>query len=88
MVVAAASFDTLVHGLQNQLNITIIMVTHDLDTLSICNRIAVLVDKKLTMGTLLELREDPHPWIQQYFHGARAERLLQTKHSYTTQDGS
>jgi phospholipid/cholesterol/gamma-HCH transport system ATP-binding protein len=49
------------------------MVTHDLDTLiAICDRIAVLVDKKVRVGTLEEHLHDPHPWIQSYFHGPRA----------------
>ncbi|MGZ5989562.1 MAG: ABC transporter ATP-binding protein, partial [Rhizomicrobium sp.] len=30
-----------------------------------------LVDKKVKVGTIDELRRDPHPWIQQYFSGPR-----------------
>ena len=48
------------------------MVTHDLDTLyAICDRVAVLVDKRVVVGTIAELLEDDHPWIQEYFHGPR-----------------
>ena len=48
------------------------MVTHDLDSLtSICDRIAVLVEKKIRVGTLDEHLRDDHPWIRTYFHGPR-----------------
>jgi phospholipid/cholesterol/gamma-HCH transport system ATP-binding protein len=48
------------------------MVTHDLDTLfSICDRVAVLVDHKVRVGTLEQMLQDDHPWIQTYFHGPR-----------------
>ena len=51
---------------------TVFMVTHDLDSqTSICDRIAVLVDKKIRVGTLEQLLRDPHPWIHDYFHGPR-----------------
>jgi phospholipid/cholesterol/gamma-HCH transport system ATP-binding protein len=48
------------------------MVTHDLDSLAtICDRIAVLVDKRIKVGTMAEHLEDDHPWIREYFHGPR-----------------
>ncbi len=71
--IAAAEFDTLISYLQHHLNLTVIMITHDLDTLfRICDRVAVLVDHSLIVGTLDELLVHPHPWIQQYFHGPRS----------------
>ena len=70
--IGAAAFDTLIHNLQRSLGLTVFMVTHDLDSLtSICDRIAVLVDKKIKVGTLEEHLRDPHPWIHDYFHGPR-----------------
>lgn len=69
---AAESFDKLIASLQDHLGLTVVMVTHDLDTiLAICDRVAVLIDKKIIIGTLDEIRSNPHPWIQAYFHGAR-----------------
>jgi phospholipid/cholesterol/gamma-HCH transport system ATP-binding protein len=48
------------------------MVTHDIDTLkATTDRIAVLIDKKIRIGTFETLVHDPHPWIQQYFSGVR-----------------
>ncbi len=70
--VGASSFDSLIRDLQQSLGLTVFMVTHDLDSLAtICDRIAVLVDKRLRIGTMEELLDDPHPWIQAYFGGPR-----------------
>jgi phospholipid/cholesterol/gamma-HCH transport system ATP-binding protein len=56
------------------------MVTHDLDTLfAICDRVAVLVDKKLRIGTLDQLLQDDHPWIHAYFHGPRGRAAQQAQ---------
>lgn len=71
--IGAAAFDSLVRNLQQSLNLTVVMVTHDLDSLyAVCDRIAVLIDKRVMVGTLDDLLRDPHPWIQEYFHGPRA----------------
>jgi phospholipid/cholesterol/gamma-HCH transport system ATP-binding protein len=49
------------------------MVTHDLDTLfRTCNRVGVIVDRRMITDTLDGVLADPHPWIQEYFHGPRA----------------
>jgi len=70
--IGAAAFDQLIRNLQRSLGLTVFMVTHDLDSLtSICDRIAVLVDKKIRVGTLEEHLRDSHPWIHDYFHGPR-----------------
>jgi phospholipid/cholesterol/gamma-HCH transport system ATP-binding protein len=70
--ISANMFDELVKDLQQSLNLTVFMVTHDLDTLrATTDRIAVLVDKKIVVGTIDELRKNPHPWIQEYFSGPR-----------------
>ena len=70
--ISANMFDELVKDLQKSLKLTVFMVTHDLDTLrATTDRIAVLVDRKIKVGTIDELRRDPHPWIQQYFSGPR-----------------
>jgi len=51
---------------------TIVMVTHDLDSLyAICDRVSVLVDKRVKVGTIAELMREPDPWIQDYFGGPR-----------------
>lgn len=71
--ISAASFDELVAYLHRGLKLTIVMITHDLDTLlATCNRVAVLVDRKIVVDTLDGIMSNPHPWIQEYFHGPRA----------------
>jgi len=75
--IGAAEFDSLIRDLQQSLGLTVFMVTHDLDSLrAICDRIAVLIDKKVKIGTMADLLEDPHPWIQSYFHGPRGRAAL------------
>jgi phospholipid/cholesterol/gamma-HCH transport system ATP-binding protein len=70
--ISANMFDVLVKDLQKSLNLTVFMVTHDLDTLrATTDRIAVLVDHKIIVGTMEELRQNPHPWIKEYFSGPR-----------------
>ncbi len=71
--ISAAAFDKMILSLKETLDLTVVMVTHDLDSLhTICDRIAVLVDKHVIVGTLKEVMGNPHPWIQHYFHGARS----------------
>jgi len=70
--IAAADFDQLIRDLKASLGLTVFLVTHDLDTLfAICDRVAVLVDTQIRIGTLAEHLEDDHPWIRAYFHGPR-----------------
>jgi phospholipid/cholesterol/gamma-HCH transport system ATP-binding protein len=70
--IAAAGFDELVLYLRDTLHLTVVMVTHDLDTLArTCDRVAVLVDGKVIVDTLDGIVTNEHPWIHQYFHGAR-----------------
>jgi len=71
--IGAAAFDELIRDLQQTLGLTVVMVTHDLDSLyAICDRVAVLVDKHAIVGTIQKLADNPHPWIQDYFHGPRS----------------
>ncbi|HLY45717.1 MAG TPA: ATP-binding cassette domain-containing protein [Stellaceae bacterium] len=70
--IAAADFDQLIRDLKASLDLTVFLVTHDLDTLfAICDRVAVLVDQKIRIGTLAQHLADNHPWIHAYFHGPR-----------------
>jgi phospholipid/cholesterol/gamma-HCH transport system ATP-binding protein len=74
--ISAAEFDELVVYLRRSLALTIVMITHDLDTLiATCDRVAVLVDRKVVTDTLDGIMSNPHPWIQDYFHGPRARAV-------------
>ena len=73
--IAATEFDNLVTYLQSSLDLTVVMVTHDVDTLfRVCDRVAVLVDKNVIVGPLEEVTRSQHPWIQRYFNDPRALR--------------
>jgi phospholipid/cholesterol/gamma-HCH transport system ATP-binding protein len=74
--IAASAFDELVLYLRDTLRLTIVMVTHDLDTLArTCDRVAVLVDRKVILDTLEGIVANEHPWIRHYFHGARGRAV-------------
>jgi len=71
--IGAANFDSLLRGLKETLDLTVFLITHDLDTLyAICDRVAVLADKRvIAVGTIPELLALDHEWIQDYFRGPR-----------------
>jgi phospholipid/cholesterol/gamma-HCH transport system ATP-binding protein len=76
--IGAAAFDQLILQLRDALDLTVFLITHDLDTLhTICDRVAVLADKRvLTVGTIDELLAFDHPWVQEYFRGPRGRAAL------------
>jgi phospholipid/cholesterol/gamma-HCH transport system ATP-binding protein len=70
--IAAADFDRLLADLRGSLGLTVLMVTHDLDSIyTIADRVAVLVDQELRIGTIDDMRQDENPWIARYFGGPR-----------------
>jgi phospholipid/cholesterol/gamma-HCH transport system ATP-binding protein len=78
--ISAAAFDRLVLYLQKSLRLTVVMITHDLDTIfRTCNRVGVIVDHKMICGTLDEIVRHEHPWIQEYFHGERSRAVQQRR---------
>jgi phospholipid/cholesterol/gamma-HCH transport system ATP-binding protein len=79
--VSAAAFDDLVLYLQKELKLTIVMITHDLDSIfRTCNRVGVIVDRRMISDTLEGIVNNPNPWIQEYFHGERARARLGAVH--------
>jgi phospholipid/cholesterol/gamma-HCH transport system ATP-binding protein len=75
--ISAAAFDELLMDLREQLGLTVIMITHDLDTIfRTCNRVGVIIDRQMTSDSLEGITRNPHPWIQSYFHGERATRFV------------
>ena len=79
--IGAAAFDRLIKTLQEALGLTVLLITHDLDTLyAICDRVAVLADHKVIANAPLhEIEQLEHPWIQEYFHGPRARAARAAK---------
>ena len=73
------SFVTLIQELHRELNLTVVMVTHDLDTfVALSYRVGVLADQKLVaIGTVREVAASNHPFIRNFFHGERGRRALE-----------
>jgi phospholipid/cholesterol/gamma-HCH transport system ATP-binding protein len=70
------SFVSLILSLHRELGLTVVMVTHDLDTLfALSSRIAVLAEKHvIAVGPTRDVLEVDHPFIKQFFLGARGQR--------------
>lgn len=71
--IGAQAFDQLILSLREKLDLTVFLITHDLDSLhAICDRVAVLADRKvIAVDTIDNLLKLDHPWIQEYFNGPR-----------------
>jgi phospholipid/cholesterol/gamma-HCH transport system ATP-binding protein len=71
--ISAAAFDELIRDLADSLDLTVFMITHDLDSLyAITDQVAVLADKKVVaMAPVRDLEHFDHPWIREYFQGPR-----------------
>lgn len=76
--IGANAFDELILGLREAMDLSVLMVTHDLDSLyAICDRIAVLVDKRIPIADSLKVvSEYDHPWVREYFGGPRSRAAL------------
>jgi phospholipid/cholesterol/gamma-HCH transport system ATP-binding protein len=78
--ISAAAFDELVIYLRRELKLTVVMITHDLDTIyRTCSRVGIIVDGRMISDTLEGIVHNPHPWIQAYFQGPRA-RARRSEH--------
>ncbi len=71
--VSAAAFDELIQHLKPLLGLTVVMVTHDLDSLwRVADRVALLGNGRiLGIGTMEELSQSDDPLVREYFHGPR-----------------
>ncbi len=77
--IAATEFDALITYLHDNLDLTIMMITHDVDSLfGVCNRVAVLVDGGIVIGSMDEILDSDHAWIKSYFGVPRAKRARHT----------
>ena len=73
----AGGIDELILQLNEGLGVTVVIVTHDLNTLfNVCDRVAVLVDKKMTVDTVDKLMGSDQPWIHEFLHGPRAQGAM------------
>lgn len=74
--ISADAFDNMLKNLQLRLGLTVVMITHDLGSIAICDHLGVIVDKKMIVGNLEEIKQNQHPWIQEYFEGMRAKAIF------------
>jgi phospholipid/cholesterol/gamma-HCH transport system ATP-binding protein len=76
--ISAADFDALLLYLHGELKLTVVMITHDLDSLfRTCDRVSVIVDGRMVTDTLPGMLKSTNPWIHEYFHGPRARAAEQ-----------
>ncbi len=77
--VSAEDFDNTIRELNRLLNITVIMITHDLDSFfNICDRACVLGDKKvLAEGRPSDIMNLNDSWIKKVFYGERGRRFIE-----------
>ncbi|WP_456371751.1 ABC transporter ATP-binding protein [Thiolapillus sp.] len=78
--IGAEAFDTLILELRDMLQLTVVMVTHDLDSIwTIVDRLAVLGDRKvIAEGSLQQVLHEQHPVIRKFFYGERGR--LRSRH--------
>lgn len=82
-------FVTLVQALHRQMHLTVVMVTHDLDTLfALATRVAVLAEKRVIVcDTPERVLQTPHPFITHFFQGERGRRAQQGLRNKDTDHG-
>jgi phospholipid/cholesterol/gamma-HCH transport system ATP-binding protein len=73
------SFVELIQSLHDAMRLTVVMVTHDLDTLfSLSTQVAVLAEKRVVIyAPPAEVVHYRHPFIEQFFLGERGRRAMQ-----------
>jgi phospholipid/cholesterol/gamma-HCH transport system ATP-binding protein len=76
---SADAFCALLRSLHRELGLTVVMVTHDLDTLfELSTQVAVLAEQRVIVhGPPREVIAFPHPFIQEFFLGERGQRAKQ-----------
>ncbi|WP_444633411.1 ABC transporter ATP-binding protein [Cupriavidus oxalaticus] len=75
---ASDDYVALIRELRRELGLTVVMITHDLDTLvALSDRVAVLADHKvIAAAPIPDVVKVDHPFIREYFLGERAQRAL------------
>ncbi|MGC4403497.1 ABC transporter ATP-binding protein [Methyloversatilis sp. MC4-4] len=72
------AFVALIRRLRDQLGLTVVLVTHDLDTLAaLATQVAVLGERRiLAYGPLDHVMKHDHPFIRSFFCAERMSRVL------------
>ena len=81
---SADAFCALLRSLHRELDLTVVMVTHDLDTLfELSTRVAVVADKRVVINAPpKEVIAFPHPFIHDFFLGERGQRAMELLREY------
>lgn len=79
--VSAAAFDGLILQLRESLGLTLVMVTHDLDSLwRVTDRVAFLAEKRIVaLDSMEALSRSTHPAIVEYFQGPRGRSAARSQ---------
>jgi len=79
--IGARNFDALIVELRDLLGITVVMITHDLDSIfSIVDRLAVLADKKVVAeGSLENVLQSKHPFVEEFFKNEYTQEHFKDK---------
>lgn len=82
--VSAGELDNLFAELRRELELSALMITHDLaSAAAVCDRVALLDEQRvLTIGTLREVADFDHPYVRRFFHHRKGEELLRSLPSY------
>ncbi|MFP5340912.1 MAG: ABC transporter ATP-binding protein [Gammaproteobacteria bacterium] len=77
-------FVQLLRSLHRELALTVVMVTHDLDTLfELSTRIAVLADQRVVVsGAPRDVIAFRHPFVEDFFLGERGQRAMELLREY------
>lgn len=75
--IGARSFDKLIKELRDMLDVTVVMITHDLDSIfSIVDRMAILADRHVVVeGTLEKVLQSQHPFVKEFFKNDYMSRI-------------
>ena len=81
---SADGFVLLLRALHHELRLTVVMVTHDLDTLyELSTRVAVLADQRVIVsGRPKDVIAHTHPFVHEFFLGERGQRAMELLREY------
>lgn len=81
---SADGFVLLLRSLHHELRLTVVMVTHDLDTLyELSTRVAVLADQRVIVsGRPKDVIAHTHPFVHEFFLGERGQRAMELLREY------
>ena len=81
---SADGFVSLLRSLHQELQLTVVMVTHDLDTLyELSTRVAVLAEQHVIVsGPPKDVIAYTHPFVHEFFLGARGQRAMELLREY------